>query len=84
MNYVRKTYVELLSYDHSLIREVETRDISKLEVSTRFYGFRFFDILSVSIDVDGEKIELKSEKINLSPRYSRDKLHTFAEPEARR
>lgn len=84
MNFVRKTYVKFLYLGSSLIKdsthEVNTRDVSKLEVPKDAFGFRFFDILSVVVDADGREVKLTSEQINISPmHYYGGKIYTIAE-----
>jgi len=73
MKPVCKTYVLFLYPEiilgKTLVVEVETREISKLKRPSGAYGFKFFDILSVVIYVDGKPMESKSEEINMSPNY---------------
>ena len=84
MNYVRQTYIEFL-YSGVLVSEistyeVKTRDPSKVKVPENAFGFKFFDILSVIVDADGRKVELTSERINVSPmHYYGGTLHTVEE-----
>lgn len=84
MNYVLKTYVDFL-YANPLLsktsaKEVRTRDITKLKVPENAFAFRFFDIISLVVEVDGQKVELKSQQINVSPRhYYGGKIYTVAE-----
>ncbi|MEZ6209409.1 MAG: hypothetical protein R3B64_02445 [Candidatus Paceibacterota bacterium] len=66
-----KTFVEWTIPDvvqHTTItEEVENRDIENLELSSRSFRFKFFDVISTIVDIDGEKVELRSEKRNYSP-----------------
>jgi hypothetical protein len=86
MNYVRKTYIEFL-YPGSFVaesstKEVKTREVSKVKVPKSAFGFKFFDILSVVVDADSRKVQLTSERINMSPmHYYGGKLYTLAEVE---
>ena len=84
MNYVRKMYIEFLYpgsfFNESSTQEVQTRDLSKIKVPKNAFGFRFFDIISVVVVVDGKKVELTSERTNLSSmNYYGGKLYTLAE-----
>jgi hypothetical protein len=84
MNHVRKTYIEFLYlgsfFNESSTQEVKTRDVSKVKVPKNAFGFKFFDILSVVVDADGKKVQLTSERINVSPmHYYGGKLYTVAE-----
>lgn len=84
MNYVRKTYVEFLYpgsfMSESSMREVKTRDVLKVEVPKNAFCFSFFDILSVIVEADGRKVQLTSERVNVSPKhYYGGKLYTVAE-----
>lgn len=84
MNHVRKTYIEFLcsgsTFGESSTQEVKTRDVSKVEIPENAFGFKFFDILSVVVDADGEKVQLTSGRINVSPmHYYGGKLYTAAE-----
>ena len=86
MNHVRKTYIKFLYqgsiYSESSTREVKSRDVSKVKVPKNAFGFEFFDILSVVVDADGKKIQLKSKRINASPmHYYGGKLYAVAELE---
>src|SRR3989338_11530510 len=85
MNHVRKTYIEFLYpsfFSESSTQEVKSRDVSKVKVPKNAFGFKFFDILSVVVDADGKKVQLTSERINVSPmHYYGGKLYTVAEPE---
>lgn len=84
MNYARKTYIKFLyrgfSTNANPPSEVRTRDISRVRVPRNTFGFQFFDILSVVVDADGEKVQLTSERINLSPiHYFGGKWYTIEE-----
>lgn len=52
-------------FSEESIREVESRDISDLEISPNVFRFYFFDIIETTV----EGVTLKSEKINISPDY---------------
>ncbi|KKU53877.1 MAG: hypothetical protein UX77_C0036G0008, partial [Parcubacteria group bacterium GW2011_GWA1_47_11] len=84
MNHVRKTYIEFLYpgsfFNESSTQKVKTRDVSKVKVPKNAFGFKFFDILSVVVDVGGKKVKLASEQTNVSPmHYYGGKLYTVAE-----
>lgn len=84
MTYVRKTYVEFC-YQGDLFsgrwtREVKTRDVSRVKLPENAFGFWFFDIISVVVDVDGKKVRLTSGQINDSPsHYYGGKIYTVEE-----
>jgi len=84
MNYVRKTYIEFLYsgsfMSESSTQEINTRDVSKVKVPKDAFCFSFFDILSVVVETDRRKVQLTSERINVSPKhYYGGKLYTAAE-----
>ena len=84
MKYVRTTYVEFLYpgsfMSESSTREVKTRDTSKVKVPKNAFCFSFFDILSVVVEADGNKVKLTSERVNMSPKhYYGGRLYTVAE-----
>jgi len=71
MKPIRKTHIEFL---YSMIEDKpkqtsKARDVSKVKMPEYAYGFRFFDLISVTVEVYGEKIKLTSERINVSPKY---------------
>lgn len=83
MDYITETYVELL-YPGSMMtegrtRKVEDRDASKIKESEDAVAFSFFDILRVTIEVDGLKVDLKSGRVNISPMHYYGKLYTAME-----
>ncbi len=83
-NCIRKTYVEFLYHglllDGNSIREVESRDILRLEVPKKAYAFSFFDLVSLVVEVDGKKVEMVSERISVSSlHYYGGKLYTITE-----
>lgn len=87
MNYVRKTYVEFLypglMVSESSTKEVENRDVTKLLVPDNAFGFKFFDILSVTVEADGQKMDLISQRLNISPmHYYGGTVYTVAELKA--
>lgn len=67
---VRTTYVEFLYpgllMSESSSQEVASRDLLKLEVPENAFGFRFFDVLSMTVEVEGEEVELTSKTLNKS------------------
>jgi uncharacterized protein (UPF0128 family) len=73
MEYVRKTYIEFVSpgafFNESLTQEVRSRDVAKVKVPNRAFGFRFFDILEATVEADGKAVKLTSERINESAIY---------------
>ena len=56
---IRKTYVEFqypgLLFSNISTQEVETRDTSKLDMPKNAFAFNFFDIISMTIEVDGDQ-----------------------------
>lgn len=66
---ITKTYVEFdlpgAFLSESSIREVASRDVTQLDIPPNAYAFRFYDIVTAVVD----GAELRSQPINLSPRY---------------
>jgi hypothetical protein len=69
------TYVEFY-FPHSmcggrddLVQEVATRDIKKIEVPMGAVGFRFFDIITGVLQMGGYDVNVKSDKLRISPKY---------------
>jgi len=73
MDYVRKTYIEylvhLVNINENSVEEVLDRELKNVLLPDKAYGFRFFDIIVVQVDIDGRLIELRSKRINESPVY---------------
>ncbi len=81
---IRKTYVEFqypgLLFSNISTQEVETRDTSKLDMPKNAFAFNFFDIISMTIEVDGELVELESKRIHKSNlHYYGGKVYTAQE-----
>lgn len=73
MDYVRKTYIEylvhLVNINENSVEEVLDRELKNVLLPDKAYGFRFFDIIVVQVDIDGRLVELRSKRINESPVY---------------
>lgn len=65
----KKTYVEFffrgVLFDETSVREVQSRDVEKLEVPKNAFGFQFFDVLTTT----QEGVELTSDRLNESPMH---------------
>lgn len=84
MNYVREMYVEFLYpgvlLSESSTRRCKTRDPSKVKIPKNAFGFRFFDFISTTVDVDGKKVRLESKRGNVSSlHYYGGRVYTLAE-----
>lgn len=84
MDYIRRTFVVFFTPERftlkSYVRPVKSRDPSKVKVPKRAFGFQFFDLVTKTVIVDGEEMELKSEQFNRSPRhYYGGRVYTLAE-----
>ena len=76
MKLIRKKYVEFFCPFHETsIRKIKTRKISTIPKNA--FGFIFFDIISVSVNINGKKTVLASRRIDVSPmHYYGGKLYT--------
>lgn len=74
-NIVKTTYVEYEFrgiYDgQTRVNEVDDRDVHRETLGIPKYGiaFRYFDIVTTTVEVDGQLVELSSERINESILY---------------
>lgn len=89
MNYIRQVYIQFLwkstvadmhhLFTHKL-QEVKNRDLSDVRLPEFAYGFRFFDVLSAVVTVDGKRVMLRSRRMNVSPtHYYGGRVYTVAE-----
>ncbi len=73
MDTTRKKYIEFIYSDivlsESSKKVIENRVITKVEVSEKAIGFRFFDTLETTIEVDGKPVKLMSERIDESAMF---------------
>lgn len=78
MRIERKTFVEFKIPDlhavfwslrRNIVKEIKKRNISKLKVPEKAYGFIFFDVLSVVIKDGKKEVKLESKRVNISPMH---------------
>ncbi|MBU4348263.1 hypothetical protein KJ671_02040 [Patescibacteria group bacterium] len=84
MKITKQTYIEFMFpwnlYKDNLIQKIGMRDASMIKIPKGIYGLRFFDIIPGTVNIGGERIRLKSKRINVSPMfYYGDKVYTIAE-----
>ncbi|MEK7629673.1 MAG: hypothetical protein AAB394_04135 [Patescibacteria group bacterium] len=47
--------------------KISSRDISQFKIPDSVFAFQFFDVLVVTVEHVGQKVELKSKHVNYSP-----------------
>lgn len=84
MDSTRKIYVRFY-YPGALVGEstakrVKSRDASKVRVPQHAYGFRFFEVLETTVEINGQSVKMRSAPINESPmHYYGGRVYTRAE-----
>jgi len=78
MKIKKEIFVEFLRPDltcfffgmkRNIVKKVSSRDVSKLKVPADTFAFIFFDVLSTIVQDDKKDVELKSGRINISPKH---------------
>lgn len=81
-HYVGFFYRGILSNEISP-QEISSCNLKEVKVPDGAFGFQLFDIVLGEVEVDGEKIELSSKRLNISPmHYYGGHIYTKAEVEA--